>query len=161
MEYQIVSAKEEDRAEILSLYRKQLGRPFCPWDEEYPSDFTIDDDLARDALFVLKAEGRIVAAISIEEDEDKAQLPCWSRELDPEGELARLAVLPDEQNKGIGRIMLGFALEELKRRGFRGVRFLVDKDNSKAIRSYAVFGFRVVGECRMYERDFLCYEKAL
>ncbi len=49
----------------------------------------------------------------------------------------------------------------LRGAAFRGVRFLVDKDNRKAIRSYAPFGFRVVGECHMYDRDFLCYEKAL
>lgn len=38
MEYEIVLATEEDRDEILALYRMQLGRDYCPWDEEYPSN---------------------------------------------------------------------------------------------------------------------------
>ena len=54
MDHRIVSAKEEDREEILFLYQAQKGRPYCPWDEDYPSDVTISFDLARGALFVRK-----------------------------------------------------------------------------------------------------------
>ena len=161
MEYSIVMAKEEDREEVLALYKRQLGREHCPWDENYPSDETINVDLSRDALFLLKSDGRIKAAISIDDDEIVNNLPCWDSNLEPLGELARLAVLPEEQSKGYGRIMLKFGMEELKRRGFKGIHILVNKYNLKAIRCYAIFGFRLVGEHRMYEQDFLCYEKEL
>lgn len=161
MEYKIVMATEEERNEILSLYKAQMGRDCCPWDEDYPSNETIDWDLSRNALFVLKMNGTIKAAISIEVDEAVDQLSCWDKKLAPEGELARLAVLPEEQNKGLGRIMLKFGMDELKKRGFRSIHILVNKYNTKAIRSYAVFDFRIVGECHMYDQDFLCYEKEL
>ena len=161
MTHNIFEATEEDRGEILALYRAQIGREFCPWNEDYPSDEEISFDLSRDALFVLKEDGRIRAAISLEEDEDVDSLSCWSDELKPSGSIARVAVLPDEQNRGYGRIMLQYAMDELKRRGYRGVHFLVNKHNVKAIRSYAVFGFDVVGECHMFGQDFLCYEKGL
>ena len=161
MEYNLVLATEEDREEIMALYKAQLGRELCPWDEYYPSNETIDADFARDGLFVLKEDGKIKAAISIDEDEEVNRLPCWDEALLPEGELARLAVLPEEQNKGIARIMLKHGMEELKRRGCNGIHILVGKYNTKAIRSYAVFGFNEVGECHLYEQDFLCYEKKL
>ena len=67
MDYAIVNATEEDREELLSLYHVQLGRECCPWDEEYPGEESIDWDLSRNALFVMKAEGKILAAISFEE----------------------------------------------------------------------------------------------
>ena len=159
MEYEIVMASLDDREEILSLYKAQLGRDCCPWTDEYPSDETISWDLSRDALFVMKKGGRIVAAVSIDEDEEVDALPCWNISLEPEGELARLAVLPDEQNKGLGRIMLQFGMDELKRRGCKGIHILVNRNNTRAIRCYAVFGFSVVGECHMYDQDLLCYEK--
>ena len=76
MEYEIVMAKEEDREEILALYRAQLGRDYCPWNEEYPSDEAIDWDFSRDALYVMKMDSRIVAAVSLEEDEDVDALSC-------------------------------------------------------------------------------------
>lgn len=161
MEYEIVMAKEEDRSEILALYQAQIGQECCPWNEEYPSNESIDWDLSRDALFVLKMNGSIKAAISIEEDETADSLSCWNKNLAPEGELARLAVLPDEQNKGLGRIMMKFGMDELKRRGFKGIYILVNRNNTKAIKCYTIFDFRVVGECHMYEQDFLCYEKEL
>ena len=161
MEYEIVLAKEEDREKILALYQMQKGRDFCYWDEDYPSDETISFDLSRDALYVLKENEIIKAAISIEEDENVDKLTCWDKRLIPEGELARLAVMPQEQNKGLARVMMQFGMDELYRRGYKGIHFLVNKYNEKALRSYAVFDFRVVGEVHMYDQDFLCYEKEL
>ena len=160
-DYKIIMATEEDRDEIMALYKAQIGRELCPWDEDYPSHDTIDADFARDGLFVLKEEGEIKAAISLEEDELVDELPCWDEKLSPSGELARLAVLPKEQNKGLARVMLKYGMEELKRRGCNGIHILVGKYNTKAIRSYAVFGFDEVGECYLYDQDFLCYEKRL
>ncbi|MBQ6024857.1 MAG: GNAT family N-acetyltransferase [Lachnospiraceae bacterium] len=161
MEYIIVPATENDKAEILSLYKAQIGRENCPWTEDYPSSESIDFDLKRDALFVLKTDGKIKAAISLEEDEDVDNLSCWDKTLAPEGEVARVAVLPEAQNKGLGRIMMQYAMDELKRRGYKGIHILVNKHNIKAIRCYEVFGFNTVGECHMYEQDFLCYERKL
>ena len=59
-EYNIVTATEQDREEILALYKAQIGREFCPWDEHYPSNETIDADFARDGLLVLKEDGILV-----------------------------------------------------------------------------------------------------
>ncbi len=161
VEYKIIMATEADRDELLALYKSQLGREFCPWDEDYPSKESIDYDLSRDAVFVMKMDGRIVAAVSLEEDEAVDRLDCWDPDMQPVGELARVAVLPQEQSRGLGRIMLQFGMDELKRRGYKGIHMLVNKYNTKAIRCYAVFGFRVVGECYLYEQDYLCYEREL
>ena len=109
----------------------------------------------------VKDREKIIAAVSHEEDEDVDALECWDTSLAPGGELARLAVHPSMQNKGIARQMLKYGMGVLKDRGFRSIHFLVNRYNTKAIRSYAYFGFNVVGECRMYDQDFLCYEKKL
>lgn len=160
--YQIMPAKEDEKEEILKLYKVQLGREFCPWDEVYPGADEIAFDLARDSLFVMKEEtGRILAAVSIDEDKQVDALECWSKALQPGGELARLAVLPELQNKGIARKMLQYGMEVLKERGFHSIHFLVNEKNEKAIRSYAAFDFSVVGRCELYGQPFLCYEKEL
>ena len=57
--------------------------------------------------------------------------------------------------------MVTHVLGVLKQRGFRSVHILVNRDNIKAIRSYAHIGFRTAGECEMYGQHFLCYEKEL
>ncbi|MCR5178151.1 MAG: GNAT family N-acetyltransferase [Lachnospiraceae bacterium] len=161
MKNTIVMATEEDRDQILALYNLLKGTDYCAWDEDYPSNETIDFDLSRDALFVMKDGNVIKAAISLEEDESVNNLSCWDESLTPAGELARLAVMPGEQGRGLGRLMLQFGMEELKKRGIKGIHFLVNKSNIKAIRCYAPFGFHVAGECHLYDQDFLCYEGLL
>lgn len=42
----IVQAEEKDKEEILRLYKTQLGREFCPWDETYPGEKEIEFDLS-------------------------------------------------------------------------------------------------------------------
>ena len=158
MEYKIVAACEEDREELLALYKSQVGREGCPWTDEYPSNETIDFDLSRNALFVMKSEGKIIGAISIDEDEEVNTLPCWNRELEPEAEFSRIAVSPDMQGQGIGKILVKFLLDELKKRGFKGVHIIVNRYNPKALRLYDSFDFKNVGECSMYNQDFFCYE---
>lgn len=159
--YEIRLAEEADRKEILALYNMQKGREYCPWPENYPSNETIAFDMKRDALFIMKESDRIVAAISIDEDEAVERLDCWTAELAPGGELSRLAVHPDMQGRGIARKMIVSAMEELRKRGFKSLHFLVNKYNVKALRSYAHLGFSNMGECSMYEQDFFCYEKKL
>ena len=159
--FKIVMAADRDREELLSLYRSQIGREGCPWTLEYPSEETIDFDLSRDALYVLKAEGKIVGAVSIEEDEEVNRLPFWNKKLEPEAEFARIAVRPDMQGKGIGKIMLRFLFDEFKKRNFHGVHIIVNRYNSRALRLYDSFNFKNVGECHMYNQDFYCYEMEL
>ena len=65
------------------------------------------------------------------------------------------------QHEGMAREMLKYGMQELKKRGYQSVHFLVNKENKKALRSYAVFQFPVVGECEMFGQPFFCYESKL
>ena len=159
--YEICMATESDRNEILKLYKAQIGRESCPWTDHYPENDTIDFDLARNSLFVMKEEGRIIGTVSVDEDENTDNLECWSSELYPGGELSRLAVLPEEQGRHLAAELLKFGMKELKRRGFKSIHFLVNKHNHKAISAYSTLEFNIVGECYLYEQKFLCYEKEL
>ena len=162
MDYRIVAATEADAEAVLRLYREQIGREFCFWTEEYPGQDTIDFDLSRDALFVMKDEdGKIVGAVSQEVDEDVNRLECWTPSLQPGGEFARLAVAAVCQGRGLARALVTHILEVLRQRGFRSAHIIVNRDNVKALRTYAHFGFRTAGECEMYGQHFLCYEKEL
>ncbi|MBP5661493.1 MAG: GNAT family N-acetyltransferase, partial [Lachnospiraceae bacterium] len=63
----IEHATSADRQEILKLYKIQLGREFCPWNEDYPGEEEIDFDLSRESLLVMREDGKIIAAISIDD----------------------------------------------------------------------------------------------
>ena len=73
----IKKAAEEDRNAILKLYRTRLYGP-ADWNEYYPNEETIEFDLSRDALFVMKNDaGELIATISIDEDEEVDSLTVW------------------------------------------------------------------------------------
>lgn len=157
----IRNATPEDADTILQLYKDQIGRQFCPWTDHYPARGEIEYDLSRDSLFVMCDEGKIVAAISIDKDEQVEGLSCWSSNLAPGGEVSRLAVHRDYQNQGIARKMIEYTMMVLKERGYNSIHFLVNIYNTKAIRSYEHLKCNKVGECFLYEQPYMCYEKAL
>lgn len=151
----------EDGEEILKLYRSMLGTSYCRWNEHYPAPENVEDDFARDSLFCIKERGEVIAAISIDHDEDADRLECWSRMMQPAMELSRVCVRSDHQGQGIAGQMIREMLEIGKERGYRSAHFLVSKYNLPALKAYSQLGFCRVGECRMYGDDFWCYEKAL
>lgn len=155
-------AQKADLENILSLYRSVIGVEGCTWSLDYPNHDTLSDDFSRNSLFCLKDEhNTIIGVISIDDDKAVESLNCWSKELVPSAELSRLGVLPEFQNQGIARELLVNGMSELKKRGMKSVHFLVCKHNYKAIRSYKKLDFNVVGECRLFDEDWWCYEKAL
>ena len=102
----IKRAVEADKEEILALYRTRLYGP-ADWNEYYPNEETIEFDLSRDALFVMKNDaGELMATISIDEDEEVDSLTVWDENIAPAGELARLCVREDMQNQGIAKEMM-------------------------------------------------------
>ena len=157
-----MQASENDKSEILALYRSLVGTDYCAWTKDYPNESDIDSDLSRNGLFCLKDEKeRIIGVVSIDHDEAVDNLPCWSKELQPAAELSRLGVRSENQNQGIARKLLQHGMEELRRQGKKSVHFLVCKTNKKAICSYDKLKFDIVGECELFGEEWWCYEKGI
>ncbi len=156
----IQPAQEHQKNAILALYKTMLGGA-ADWDEHYPTMEHINDDMARGNLFVMTAGDDILAVISIDEDEEAARLPNWSPELEPAGELSRLCVRKDCQNRGIARMMMEYTFTELRSRGYKGVHLLIREGHTVAIRSYAHLGYRPAGHCHLFGKAFACFERPL
>ena len=157
----ITIATREDKEEILKLYKTMLYGP-ADWNEYYPNEDTIEFDISRDALFVMKNEdGQLIAAISIDEDEAVDQLPCWNEALLPAGELSRLCVRKDMQCRGIGKEMMKYAFQILKKQGKKSVHLLVKTGHEVALSAYSSLGFKQVGDCVLFDKSFVCMEMSL
>ncbi len=157
----IFHATEADKQEILDLYRTMLYGA-AGWNENYPSMETIEFDLSRDSLFVLRDEdGQIAAAITIDDDEKVKTLPNWSADLEPSAELSRVAVREDLRGRGIARLLMEYAFDELRQRGFRGVHILVREEHEIALRAYEKLEYRSAGSCELFDAHFRCFERVL
>ncbi len=155
-------ASLKDKQEILSLYHSMIGTEGCTWSADYPNEEILENDFKRQAIFVMKNEkDEIIGTISIDDDKEVDGLTCWSGSLKPAAEVARLAIKSTYQNQGLARLMLQRTMEELKKRNYKSVHFLVSKTNVKALRSYARLNFEKKGESNLYGEDWWCYEKEL
>ena len=161
MKENICMATEADKDEILALYKSVVGSDHCVWTDDYPSRETIEFDLSRDALFVMKNpdDNSIIAAISIDLDEEVEELEVWDKSLTPVAELSRLAVKEEYQGKKIAATMMERAIEILKERGYKGVHILVQKDNQKALNSYKRFNYKDCGLITFWGHYYFCFEK--
>ncbi|MGN0632639.1 MAG: GNAT family N-acetyltransferase [Oscillospiraceae bacterium] len=157
----IYNASADDKDEILALYREFLYGA-ADWNEYYPSEETIEFDISRNALFVMKNDGgKIIAAISIDKDEEVDKLYCWDKSLEPSAEFSRLCVRSDMQRQGIARQMIDHVFAILRSEGKKGVRILVKTGHKAALSVYSSIGFKVVGECTLFDKDFICMEIGL
>ena len=152
--FQAGPAGAQDRMDLLHLYALQKGRAFCFWPEDYPAIENVEEDLARNDLFVLRNQnGMIVAAVSVERDEKVDRLSFWNPKLAPAGEIARLAVHPDFQRQGLGRRMVAYAMQVLKKRGCKSLRLLVNSRRRYLVASRANTG--VAAYCNLLLRHQL------
>lgn len=158
MDFIFDNAKEEDIDAVLSLYKSNRGGP-AGWDENYPSHDTIEFDMGRDALFVIRnSEGEVVACVSLDEDKEVEKLTVWNPKLNPVGEVSRLCVRSDYRGLGLAKKLMLGACEEWKMRGMKAVHILVRKGHTVALHTYSTLGFKVVGECFLHDLEYDCME---
>lgn len=150
---------EADR--VLALYQSVTGGAFCTWNEYYPGMQQIREDVESNNLFVLTSGGNIIGAISIVPENELDGLDCWKIKDGKIAEIARVAVAPEYQGKGLALKMVVETEKVLKSRGYRAVHLLAAKVNIPACRTYQKAGYQLLGECDMFGHLFCVYEKEL
>ena len=86
--------------------------------------------------FLIKYNGINVGILEIGSYEDK-----YKDDMGGIGEIRSIHIKKDFQNKGIGKIAIDFAINELKSKGFSTACLWVKKQNYKAINFYEKQGF--------------------
>lgn len=152
-------AQEEDRTEIMNLYRSMIGVKGCTWSREYPNMELLDRDIKNKNEFWVKNEAdNIIAAIVIDEDEEVGNLSFWNPDYKKAGELARLAVRQDHQNQGIAVWLIRKTAGIMRERGYDAIHFLVSRNNPAALASYRKLNLHLAGETDLFGGNWLCYE---
>ena len=158
----LCSAGEQDFEEICRLYDSMKGRPFCAWNEGYPSADLLMENMERGQLFgIKKIKPEIVAAICICRDDDLDALPLWKTPRASAISFMRLAVAVQYQNHGIARLVLSLAMNQVKRNGVMSVRFPVGENNMPALCAFRKLQFDEVGETNLFGEECICFEKQL
>jgi ribosomal protein S18 acetylase RimI-like enzyme len=93
----------------------------------------VDADVAAhpEGIFVHESEGKVVGYVTARPNRETRI-----------GWIPNLAVLPDHQGRGIGRELIGKAVEYLKGEGMRFVRIETIEQNERACALYPNLGFQ-------------------
>lgn len=67
--------------------------------------------------------------------------------------LAQLAVAPEFQGRGLGRLLLTRSVERLSEMGYDGLSLMVSRDNHRALDLYRSMGFELVIAFPVFSRD--------
>lgn len=143
----IVKATKEDAYDYANILNKSWKDTYG----EYVSIEHIDDEFNIDILvsnfesyidnedynlYMIKDDDINVGILEVGSYEDK-----YKENMDGIGEIRTIHIKKEYQNKGIGKIAINFAIDELKSKGYKTVCLWVKKQNYRAISFYEKFGF--------------------
>ena len=135
------------------------------WNEHYPDRGSFINDAENQELYVYVINGKVVACISLCMHMDEVYLPVkWKTKNDNNLYIHRLAVHPDFQKKGVGKILMDFAEKYAKEKKFASVRldtFSVNKRNLKFYESRGYQRLEGIYFPKQSEFPFYCYELIL
>ena len=153
-------AENKEAEDIMALYNAVVGTPFCSWNESYPGETEITEDLAYGTLYVLEKDQELIGAISIVPKNEMDDFVCW-RIRENAREFARVVLRPDQQQKGLSVHLVEGIVQELQKQDVSAIHIAVAKNNIPAQKLYRKTGFEFCGEADMYGHSYFLCERML
>jgi ribosomal protein S18 acetylase RimI-like enzyme len=132
------------------------------WDEHYPTIDFVAEDIENGTLYIVEDEEQIVGIVTLDEFQHELYRTIeWEREDGKQLIIHRLAVLPQEQGKGIARKLMDFAEGFAAEHRYTSIRFDAYNKNDRALRLYKELGYAKKGEVHFEHRTtpFSVFEK--
>lgn len=132
------------------------------WDELYPSEEDLREDILRSEMTLGLEDGVPVCAFTLNRECDPEYSDgVWSYSGPDFCVLHRLCVDPACQHRGIASQAMDYLEGMLREKGCRALRLDVFSQNPYALRLYAKHGFRKTGQVRWRKGIFYFNEKVL
>lgn len=166
MEITFRKASIEDFKEITTLYhmavKKMIENQIYQWDEIYPDDEVLLEDILQDQMYLLETDGRIAACVVMNEDQDEQYGSGSWRYCDGRVTVIhRLCVHPDCQGLGMGKKTVQHIEAMAKEKGYGIIRLDAYSQNEHAKNLYRNLGYTYAGEVSFRKGLFYLFEKAL
>jgi ribosomal protein S18 acetylase RimI-like enzyme len=155
-----------DLPELMALYSaatRHMDEQGIPqWDDLYPAESFVREDIDREQLYVGRIEGKIAVAFALEEcrEEDYEQAD-WRYREEIFVVLHRLCVHPQMQGQGVSRKAMDYLEQLVLSRGIRAIRLDAFPQNPAALHLYESRGYKKAGEIVYRKGLFYLYEKSL
>ncbi len=159
MQLNYLVARKADTAECQSLknevVEQLINEGLKIWNDEYPSDSLIAEDISSNTGRVIKYQNEIIAYANLsfvkeefgEEIFSKQNLYCFSR----------FMVKGKYRGKHVATYFIQAMLKEIKYKGGLGCGIMVHPVNKRAIQMYEKIGFRFEKKAQYPYGEFITY----
>jgi RimJ/RimL family protein N-acetyltransferase len=133
------------------------------WDEVYPTEETIQSDVACRSLYIAIDQAGAVAGVVVlndVQDPEYSSVP-WTIEATRIGVVHRLMIEPRFQGRGLAREVMRLVEERASALGYNVLRLDAFTHNPRALRLYEALGYRDAGPMRLRKGIFRGFEKRL
>jgi GNAT superfamily N-acetyltransferase len=149
----IKKAELEDLNIIIDIFMNAIkvmnGNNINQWDEVYPTNTNLEQDVLNGQMYVGIKDCEIVSAIVINNEcEEEYKSGNWRYDNDRFAVVHRLCVNPIHQNIKIGRDTMIKIEELLKTEGIQSIRLDAFSLNPHALKMYQTLGYQKVGEAK-------------
>ncbi len=164
---EIKSVEIDETATVLAIYRscvcQHQKEGFNQWDSTYPNLETITLDIQNNWLFGGYINNKLVAVISITEDEpvDYASVE-WTDKKGKYYIIHRLCIVEQYLRKGIAKALMLFAEQYTINNHRSSIRLDTYSLNKGALAFYQALNYQKVGFVKFPKReegDYTCFEK--
>lgn len=132
------------------------------WDDIYPDEEILQQDIERQQLFVGIADDQIaVFYVLNQECDEEYQNGKWKDQAASYYVIHRLCVNPEFQNQGIGKLTMEHIEQEVAAMGIRSIRLDAFAENPYALKLYRKLHYNTVGAVDWRTGRFFLMEKYL
>ena len=159
-------AAAADLPEVVRLFAGAIRRMdengIPQWDEIYPDEAILAEDIAAGNMYVYIIGGRIAAVFVLNREFDPEYVKGdWRYPNSDFAVVHRLCVSTDFQHMGVAASAMRAAEAILKNGGVESIRLDAFPRNPYAIKLYEKLGYVKTGECDFRKGRFYLYEKKI
>jgi ribosomal protein S18 acetylase RimI-like enzyme len=164
----IRKAEISDLENIMLMYKScvagMVENGIDQWDETYPNDEIIIEDLNVGTYYVAQMNETIIGGINIDKNQDDTYLSLdWKDKSDSFLVVHRLGVKEEFWNKKIGKNLMLFTEKLVIEKGLKSIRLDTYSGNPKAMEFYRRLGYTEIGtiDLKPDKDKYYCFEKII
>jgi ribosomal protein S18 acetylase RimI-like enzyme len=164
----IRKANKTDLKNIMKMYKScvtgMVKNGIDQWDETYPNDEIISEDLNVGTYYVAEMDETIIGGVNIDKNQDDTYLSLdWKDKSDSFLVVHRLGVKQEFWNKKIGKHLMLFTQKLVLERGLKSIRLDTYSGNPKAMEFYRRLGYTELGTINLKpdKEKYHCFEKII
>ena len=134
------------------------------WDDTYPNQEIINEDLSTGTYYVAEMDGTVIGGINIDQNQDDTYLPLnWKDKSNSFLVVHRLGVKEEFWNKKIGKDLMLFTESLVIKKGLKSIRLDTYSGNPKAMQFYIRLGYTELGKINLKpdKNKYHCFEKII